>query len=327
MLQKQGYLKVNPFPFYENRRGARTLEKEYLKSTTQNYSKSGIDTVRIIYKYKSDLDIEVIKALGGVIDKYTYFPNREEVALVIKASECINGGIELTNLNDTMEIVKGLELELSISLGKLTRVDFSFDTSEKLEENKRKYRLFLECLDLKRRSGGVYETKKPIKEERRTGNLKTSTKRQQTTVYNCEDKPRYAKIRLENRIEDIRLNESVEQVIKIELKKYIKELHKLEELVPMVEVFYINYLVEEYRRTIKKEFRTFTEFITWADKEQLILTERILKEVLKASGTKTRFKYFLDNFRKLRPCTLKFTNKSELKKVIILVKKELKKIT
>lgn len=303
------------------------MENEYLKSTTQNYTKSGIDTVRIIYKYKSDLDIEIIKALGGVIDKYTYFPSREEVALVIKASECINGGVELTNLNDTMEIVKGLELELSISLGKLTRVDFSFDTSEKLEENKRKYRLFLECLDLKRRSGGVYETKKPIKEERRTGNLKTSTKRQQTTVYNCEDKPRYAKIRLENRIEDIRLNDSVEQVIKIELKKYIKELHKLEELVPMVEDFYINYLVEEYRRAIKKEFRTFTEFIAWADKEQLILTERILKEVLKASGTKTRFKYFLDNFRKLRPSTLKFTNKSELKKVIILVKKELKKIT
>ena len=55
MLQKQGYLKVNPFPFYENRRGARTLEKEYLKSTTQKLlTLKEFEPLEIIPVFKDD---------------------------------------------------------------------------------------------------------------------------------------------------------------------------------------------------------------------------------------------------------------------------------
>ena len=324
LLQKQGYLKVNPFPFYENRRGARTLEKEYLKSTSKNYNKGGLDTVGLTCK--TDIDIEEIKVLNGVIEKYTYLIGVEEVLITIKASSVLNGGIELTNLNETMEIVEDIALNFNIDFETLSRVDFSVDLLETVKENKKKFILFLECLDLRRKGTGMFETKKPVKQNKKTGNLKISTNRVQTTIYDCMDKPRLANTRIENRIVNIRAKEIIKKRIQFELKKYIKELHKLEELVPMVEDFYINFLIEEYKESKGKYFRTFTGFIEWADKEQYILTERVLKEVLKSSGLKIRFNYFTKDFKKNREKALKFTSKTDIKKMIIILKRELKKM-
>ncbi|MGL5575860.1 hypothetical protein [Cetobacterium sp.] len=299
------------------------MEKEYLKSTSKNYNKGGLDTVGLTCK--TDVDIEEIKVLNGVIEKYTYLIGVEEVLVTIKASSVLNGGIELTDLDETMEIVEGIALNFNIDFETLSRVDFSVDLLETVKENKKKFILFLECLDLRRKGTGMFETKKPVKQNKKTGNLKISTNRVQTTIYDCMDKPRLANTRIENRIVNIRAKEIIKKRIQLEMKKYMKELHKLEELIPIVEGLYINYLINEYKKTIKKEFGTFTEFVAWADKEQLILTERVLKELLKASGITTRLKVFLNSFRSLRPDTLKFTNKSELKSLVLLVKKELKK--
>ena len=325
-VTKTRVIKVNPFPFYVNKGGARTLEKEYLKSTTQKKlsCKGGVDTIGILFN--TDIEIVDIKGLSGILDKYTSITGKNEAILVVKPSQSINGGVELTDVKETLAFIEEIKIQLGLNGGTLKRVDFSVDLNEDFESNKKLFRLLLECLDIRRKSAGTYETKKPVKEKRKTGNLKITSKRVQTTIYNSSDKNRISQTRFENRILDIQTPEELGKRILYELKKYIKELHKLEDLVPVVEEFYINYLIEEYRNTIKKEFRTFTEFIVWADKEQLILTERVLKEVLKASGTKTRLKVFLNSFRGLRPETLKFTSKSELKKIIILVKKELKKI-
>lgn len=302
------------------------MEKEYLKKVSkikeQTYTKGGVDTVGLTCK--TDMNVEDIKILNGVIEKYTYLIGVEKVLITIKASNFLNGGIELTNLNETIEIVENIALNLNIDFETLSRVDFSVDLLETVKENKKKFALFLECLDLRRKGAGMYETKKPVRQNKKTGNLKISTNRIQTTIYDCMDKPRLASTRIENRIINIRAKEIIKKRIQLEMKKYIKELHKLEELVPIVEDFYINYLITEYKKTIKKEFGTFTEFVAWADKEQLILTERVLKELLKSSGVTTRLKVFLNSFRNLRSDTLKFTNKSELKSLVLLVKKELK---
>lgn len=324
LLQKQGNKKVNPFPLYENKEGARTLAKEYLKSTSKNYNKGGLDTVGLTCK--TDIDIEEIKVLNGVIEKYTYLIGVEEVLVTIKASSVLNGGIELTDLDETMEIVENIALNFNIDFETLSRVDFSVDLLETVKENKKKFILFLECLDLKRKGTGMFETKKPVKQNKKTGNLKISTNRVQTTIYDCMDKPRLANTRIENRIVNIRAKEIIKKRIQFELKKYIKELHKLEELVPMVEDFYINFLIEEYKESKGKYFRTFTGFIEWADKEQYILTERVLKEVLKSSGLKIRFNHFTKDFKKNREKALKFTSKTDIKKMIIILKRELKKM-
>ena len=304
------------------------MEKEYSKKVSkindQIYTKGGIDTVGLTCK--TNIDIEEIKILNGVLEKYTYLIGIEEILVTIKASNILNGGIELTNLNETMEIIKDIELNFNLVFETLSRVDFSVDLLGTVKENKKKFILFLECLDLKRKGMGMYETKKPVRQNKKTGNLKISTNRVQTTIYDCIDKRRLANTRIENRIVNIRTKEVIEKRIQLEMKKYIKELNKLEELVPLVEDFYINFLIEQYRVTKGKHFNTFTGFIEWADFENLILTERVLKDVLKASGLKISFKEFVRKFKKVRPNTLNYSGKTEVKKLSLLIKKELKKV-
>lgn len=88
----------------------RTLEKEYLKkSTSNNYNKDGIDTVGLTCK--TNVDVEEVKSLNGVLEKYTYLIGVEEVLITIKASNVLNGGIELTTLDETTEIIEQMELE------------------------------------------------------------------------------------------------------------------------------------------------------------------------------------------------------------------------
>ncbi|WP_438523122.1 hypothetical protein [Cetobacterium sp.] len=294
------------------------------KINDQIYTKGGIDTVGLTCK--TDIDIEEIKILNGVLEKYTYLIGIEEILVTIKASNILNGGIELTNLSETMEIIKDIELNFNLVFETLSRVDFSVDLLGTVKENKKKFILFLECLDLKRKGMGMYETKKPVRQNKKTGNLKISTNRVQTTIYDCIDKRRLANTRIENRIVNIRTKEVIKKRIQLEMKKYIKELNKLEELVPLVEDFYINFLIEQYRVTKGKHFNTFTGFIEWADFENLILTERVLKDVLKASGLKISFKEFVRKFKKVRPNTLNYSGKTEVKKLSLLIKKELKKV-
>ncbi|MGL4277357.1 MAG: hypothetical protein ACRCS2_08995, partial [Morganella morganii] len=41
---------------------------------------------------KTDIDIEEIKILNGVLEKYTYLIGIEEILVTIKASNILNGG-------------------------------------------------------------------------------------------------------------------------------------------------------------------------------------------------------------------------------------------
>lgn len=269
------------------------MAKEYLKSTSEKLlnCKGGIDTIGILFN--TDIEIGDIKGLSGILDKYTSITGKNEIVIVIKPSQSINGGVELTDVKETLAFIEEIKIQLGLSNGTLKRIDFAVDLKEDFENNKKLFRLLLECLNLKRNSGGMFETKKPI---------------------------------LENRILDIQTAEEIKKRILYELKKHIKELEKLEDLVPIVESYYINYLLNEYNKGINKNFRTFTEFVAWADYEGLILTENILKELMKNIDIKIRFKIFCNKFRLLRPNTLKFTNKTEIKKTLIKLKKALKNL-
>lgn len=303
------------------------MEKEYLKSTPEKLlnCKGGIDTIGILFN--TDIEINDIKSLNGILDKYTTITGKNEIVIVIKPSQSINGGVELTDIKETLAFIEGIKIQLGLSNGTLKRIDFAVDLKEDFENNKKLFRLLLECLNLKRNSGGMFETKKPILENRNTGNFKIMSKRNQTTIYNSSDKKRISETRYENRILDIQTAEEIKKRILYELKKHIKELEKLEDLVPIVESYYINYLLNEYNKGINKNFRTFTEFVAWADYEGLILTENILKGLMKESGINLRFKHFVYNFKRLRVNTLIFSNKTEMKKVLMKLKKALKELS
>lgn len=304
------------------------MEKEYSKKVSkinnQIYAKGGVDTIGILFN--TDIEINDIKGLAGILDKYTTITRKNEIIIVIKPSQSLNGGIELTDFKETLAFIEEIKIKLGLSNGMLKRIDFAVDLKEKFESNKKLFRLLLECLNLKRNSGGMYETKKPILENRNIGNFKIMAKRSQTTIYNSSDKNRISETRYENRILDIQTAEEIKKRMLYELKKHIKELEKLEDLVPVVESYYINYLLNEYNKGIKNSFRTFTEFIAWADYEGLILTENILKGLMKESGINLRFKHFVYNFKRLRVNTLIFSNKTEIKKVLMKLKKALKEL-
>ena len=201
LLQKQGDLKVNPFPLYENKREARTLEKEYLKGTSKKLEncKGGIDTIGVLFN--TDIEIADIKGIKGVLDKYTSITGKDEIIIVTKPSQSINGGKELTDVKETLAFIEGIKKQLGLDTGTLKRIDFSVDFKENFESNRKLFRLLLECLNFKRNSGGMYETKKPILEKRSTGNFKIMSKRNQTTFYDSSDKKnRMNRTRFENRI-------------------------------------------------------------------------------------------------------------------------------
>lgn len=303
------------------------MAKEYLKSTSEKLlsCKGGVDTIGILFN--TDIEINDIKGLNGILDKYTTITGKNEIIIVIKPSQSINGGVELTDIKETLAFIEEIKIQLGLSNGTLKRIDFAVDLKEDFENNKKLFRLLLECLNLKRNSGGMFETKKPILENRNTGNFKIMSKRNQTTIYNSSDKKRISETRYENRILDIQTAEEIKKRILYELKKHIKELEKLEDLVPIVESYYINYLLNEYNKGINKNFRTFTEFVAWADYEGLILTENILKGLMKESGINLRFKHFVYNFKRLRVNTLIFSNKTEIKKVLMKLKKALKELS
>ena len=96
---------------------------------------------------------------------------------------------------------------------------------------------------------------KTVKEIIKTGNLKIRGRRIITTIYNCEDKDRYANTRLENRNLDLMNrfgNISLEKKIELIIKEHLKELIKLEDLIPEVERRYCKILTEQYRKDMKK---------------------------------------------------------------------------
>lgn len=268
--------------------------------------------------------------IAGEIPRGIYIPMllsskteelKKETIIVLRPSYLI-GGKELSTLNETVYAIEYVEKILGKKI-RITRVDLSGDSLSRIKDNKNLIRMFLECLSFKRGyCGEVFRTTKGIEKD---GNLKIRTGRKRTTFYDCLDKNRRANLRAENQITDIRSQQSNREIIENEFYKYLKELKELELLIEKVQSKYIDELVRLYKETIRKKYRTFSEFVAFADSQGYILTSDILKELMLKLGLAIGYKKFVENFRKLRTETLKFTTKKSLTKFVKGLEKELKK--
>lgn len=274
--------------------------------------KVGIDTVQIEIK-----GLHEVKADNRTIlnDKTTYTA-KGNTRLVVRGLNGLSSIKEM--LRYIQELEEGLEQEVEV-----VRVDIGADSQEYLKNNVNLARLFLECLNIVRRkdNGDIFKTIKGIEKE---GNIKLSSGRIETTFYSCIDKNRQANTRLENRVKDIRNQYSNEEILRNEIGKYIQELKGLELLVEKVEDKYIHELTNLYHETIEKKYRTFSEFVAFADNQGYIMTSNILKELMVKVGIKQNSNTFAKNFRRLRTNTLNFVSKNEMKKFIKDLEKNLK---
>lgn len=261
----------------------------------------GIDTLGILAE-KQDFS----HVVGVRVSERDREDNKEYI--IVKPSE-LSGKTGLSTFSETLEYLIYLRGEIMGDI-EIKRLDHSRDILEKLKENEKMYIMFLEILSLKRGEKGIFRTEKNIVE---TGNLKIKTRREETTIYNCEDKERCANTRLENRSLDIRYNAKDKKKIETEIKKSVNELKEIEDLIPMVEKRYIKILTKHYFDTLESgEIRNFTDFIV--ECRSKILTVDILKGLYKNSELKGNFKSWYEKYRKNRE--LKLIKKSEIKKFI-----------
>lgn len=274
--------------------------------------KVGIDTVQIEIKGLHDVKADNRTILS---DKTTYTA-KGNTRLVLR------GLCGLSSIKEILEYTYELEGNLKESV-EVVRVDIGADSKQYLRNNVNLARLFLECLNIVRRkdNGDIFKTIKGIEKE---GNIKLSSGRIETTFYSSVDKNREYNTRLENRNKDIRSQQANKEILENEIKKYIQEIKGLELLVEKVEDKYIHELTNLYHATIEKKYRTFSEFVAFADGQGYIMTSNILKGLMAKVGLKIGYKKFVENFRKTRKETLSFITKTELKKFIKDLEKKLK---
>jgi hypothetical protein len=277
---------------------------------------AGIDTVQVELRGKFKEELQEIKT---VIDDKTTYTDDNNTRIVVRANR------ELSSINEALACIELVAEKIKCKDWRITRVDMTVDYENRFEENMKLYRLFLECLAIVRRKDKleIFNTKKGIEKQ---CNLKISSKRIETTIYNCIDKARISNTRLENKIKDIRNTSSDRDIIENEIKKFLEEIQDLELLVEKVEEKYIEELTRLHHETIEKKYRTFSEFVAFADSQNYILTSNVLKTVMKKVGIKTSYNSFRDMFKRTRKTSLEFTSKTELKNMINDVKKELKKV-
>lgn len=248
----------------------------------------------------------------GVLEEYTKIEDNESMYLAIKPSLLFNGGIKLTTMEESLEYLEIFreKYNVGIEVVRLERVDFGRDLLESIGESEKKYTLFLELLSERRKGKGIFKT---IKEVTKTGNLKTATRRKQSLFYCCEDKKRLGNTRLENRELQIRNSGSDRKILKKVVNDHIKELAKIEELLPFVEERYIKILCKYYDEQMRKDkIRNFTDFIVFA--QDKILTVDVLKALYKYSGLKGSFKPWYQKYRSTR--NLELVCKKEIKEFI-----------
>ncbi|MGL4901826.1 MAG: hypothetical protein ACRC3I_01950 [Cetobacterium sp.] len=276
--------------------------------------KGGIDTIEVefIGNYKEEL-----KEMRVVLDDKTTYTDDNNTRVVIRPNN------ELSELSQALECVKWVAEKLECKEWRIVRVDMSTDFRDKFEDNLNLSRLLLGCLAIvkKIRIEDVFNTKKGIEEQ---GNLKIKTKRLEITIYNCNDKNRIANMRIEFKSKDIRNGFEDKEKIENEIKGILEDLKGLDKLVEKVEEVYIERLAYLHHNTIGKKYRTFSEFVAFADSQGYIMTSDILKGLMAKAGLKIGYKKFVENFRKTRTETLNFVTKNELKKFIKDIEKNLK---
>lgn len=276
--------------------------------------KGGIDTIEVefIGNYKEEL-----KEIRVVLDDKTTYTDDNNTRVVIRPNN------ELSELSQALECIEWVAEKLECKEWRIVRVDMSTDFRDKFEDNLNLSRLLLGCLAIvkKIRIEDVFNTKKGIEEQ---GNLKIKTKRLEITIYNCNDKNRIANMRIEFKSKDIRNDFNDREKIENEIKGILEDLKGVDKLVEKVEEVYIERLAYLHHNTIGKKYRTFSEFVAFADSQGYIMTSDILKGLMAKVGIKQSSNTFAKNFRRLRTETLNFVSKKEMKKFVKDIEKNLK---
>lgn len=284
--------------------------------------KSGIDTIGIVVDTK--MKLEDVRLIEGVIEKHTNPLSNGKILVVMKPSVIFNRGVQLTTIKEVELAIKKIMKILKVEKHSINRIDYSFDMFSHVEDNEKLYTLYLELLAVKRNNKMMFKT---IKEVVKTGNLKISNRRIIVTIYDCKDKNRNANIRVENRNLDL-INlygdkKTFKELVEIVVKKHLKELIKLEDLIPEVEERYFNILKEQYDKDYKdKKIINFTDFVI--KYEGNILTIGILKQLYSHAKMKGEVKNWLIRYRNLR--TIKLLKKGDIINFIKTLKKEYKEI-
>ena len=226
--------------------------------------KGGIDTVQVEFVGKFEEELKGIKVILN--DKTTYTADND-------TRVAIRPNNELSELGRVLECVKFVAKKLGRKEWRIVRVDMSVDFKDRFEDNLNLSRLFLGCVAItkKIKIDDILNTKKGIEKQ---GNLKIMTKRLEITIYNCNDKNRIANMRIEFKSKDIRNDFNDKKKIENEVKSILEDLKGLDRMVEKVEETNIEELANLYHKTIKKKYRTFSEFVEFADSQGYIITDR-----------------------------------------------------
>ena len=278
---------------------------------------SGVDSIQI--EMKGIIDTDKIED-DSLLKNKTRFTkdNNTKLGYIVGLK---NGKRRLSSIKETIDFIA--DKKICGEINSLDRLDITIDFTETLREKQNLFRMLLECIAKeKKMSKEVFATVKGIAVK---GNLKISNNRLEYTIYNHEDKTeRQGCSRFEVHNNDMRVKNITKKVLEEKVLGFITDLKECVKYIGKIEEEYINGLEQKYQET-KNNFRTFSEFVAWADYEGYILTSEILKGLMKKVGIKSSYNSFRDMFKRNRKETLKFTSKKELETTIKNIEKELKK--
>lgn len=278
---------------------------------------SGVDSIQM--EMKGIIDTDKIED-DSLLKNKTRFTkdNNTKLSYIVGLK---NGKRRLSSIKETFDFIA--EKRECGEINSLDRLDITIDFTETLREKQNLFRMLLECIAKeKKMSKEVFATVKGIAVK---GNLKISNNRLEYTIYNHEDKTeRQGCSRFEVHNNDMRVKNITKKVLEEKVLGFITDLKECVKYIEEIEEEYINGLEQKYQET-KNNFRTFSEFVAWADYEGYILTSEILKGLMKKVGIKSSYNSFRDMFKRNRKETLKFTSKKELETTIKNIEKELKK--
>lgn len=281
----------------------------------------GIDTIGVAIETEATLD--EILCLDGVVEEHTKILKDGRKYIALKPSKIFDKGQYLSSKDETEQIIEYVKSDLGVEEGAIMRIDFSIDMLEKISVKEKLYSLYLELLAVERKQEMMYKT---IKQVCKTGNLKIRSGRTMTTIYDCTDKNRRANTRIENKYLDLESSygdKDFSKKLELIVKKHLKELNRLEELMYQVEERYVGILKAQYDEDKKEGFIvSFTDFVIKYEKN--ILTSGILKQLHEYAGLKGTPKNWLSTYRKTR--RLELITKKEVREFIGKLKRQYREI-
>lgn len=281
----------------------------------------GIDTIGVAVD--TEISLDEILCMDGVVEKHTKILKDNRKYIALKPSEVFEKGQYLSSMDEVEQIIESVKAILQVDICAIMRIDFAIDMLNKIKASEKLYSLYLELLAVERKQEMMYKT---IKQVCKTGNLKIRSGRTMTTIYDCSDKNRRANTRIENKNLDLESSygdKDFSKKLELVVKKHLKELNKLEELMYQVEERYVNILKRQYDEEINGGLIcSFTDFVVKYEKN--ILTSEILKQLHEYSGLKGTSKNWLSTYRKTR--SLELITKKEIREFVGGMKKQYKEI-